>query len=126
MDELDLLLPEDSDYGFDPSDADMCSLSLLDVREQSGFKYPAMLLSNVLFTDCLRVLQSVKRESFRCVDLWIELPGDGGFQQVGSIQLDSDVLLLLGKLQIKVTMYYDENTVQMLDLTDPESIAQFI
>lgn len=116
----------DQSFDFSPTDSDVFELSVPDLREQPGIIYPAVLLSNVLFVDCLRVLQSVKRSSYREFPLWVEVPDDGGFSNVGTIQLDSEILLLLRHLRISVTLYLGEDDVEVLDLNNPEVLEKFI
>lgn len=125
MDLENIPLTEQS-FDFSPTDSDVFDLNVPDLREQPGITYPAVLLSNVLFVDCLRVLQSIKRKSYRDFPLWVEVPDDGGFSNVGAIQLDSEVLLLLRHLRINVTLYLSEDDVEVLDLNDPETIEKFI
>lgn len=127
MSELEeVALSGEEEFGFDPTQVDTFDLGIADVREQEGFTYPAILLSRVLFTDCLKVLQSRKRSSYREMDTWIELPGDEGFQKIGTLQMDSDTLLVLRLLRIGVTMYYSEGELETLDLDDPEVLERFV
>ena len=113
-------------FDFSPDNPDTFELDVLDFREQPGLEYPAVLLSNVLFTDCLKVLQAVKRESYREFPLWIEMPDGDGFSNVGTLQIDSDTLLLLRHLRIGVTIYFDSDTVESLDLDDPEVLERYV
>lgn len=117
---------EAEDFSFDPSDSDSFSLDVPDFREQEGLVYPALLLSNVLFMDCLTVLSKIKRHSFREVDTWVELEDGAGYQHIGSIQLDSTVLLTLRFLHIRVTAYYSSENIDVLDLENPAVLEQFI
>lgn len=121
--EVDLL---EESYDYNPLDADMLRLDVPDLREQEGFTFPAILLSRVLFQDCLKVLQSCKRSSYREMDVWVELPAELGFNKIGSIQVDSDVLLLLRHLGIQATMYYAEDQMEVLNLDDPEVLERFV
>lgn len=114
------------DFSFDPGNSDSFSLDMPDFREQEGLEYPALLLSNVLFMDCLTVLSKIKRPSFREVDTWVELEDGAGYQHIGSIQLDSTVLLTLRFLHIRATAYYSSESIQVLDLEDPTVLEQFI
>lgn len=114
------------DFSFDPGNSDSFSLDMPDFREQKGLEYPALLLSNVLFMDCLTVLSKIKRPSFREVDTWVELEDGAGYQHIGSIQLDSTVLLTLRFLHIRATAYYSSESIQVLDLEDPTVLEQFI
>lgn len=123
LDEIDLV---DESYVCSPLDADVLALDVLDLREQEGFTFPAILLSRVLFQDCLKVLQSCKRSSYREMDVWVELPAESGFNKIGSIQVDSDVLLLLRHLGIQATMYYTEDRMEVLNLDDPEVLEKFV
>lgn len=123
--EEEVVLGEES-FGFSPTDADTFELDVMDLREQPGITYPAVLLSNVLFTDCLKVLQAVKKPSYREFPVWVELPSDGGFSNIGTLQIDSDVLLLLRHLRISVAIYFDAERVEVLDLDDPAVLEKFI
>lgn len=56
-------------------DLDVTGLLLdsVDVTTLQGFQYPAMVLTGVAFKDTLRVLKTRFRESFRSVDVWLDL-----------------------------------------------------
>lgn len=114
------------DFSFSPSDADGLDLEFIDFREQEGLEYPAILLSNVLFMDCLHVLKKMKRESYREFSTWVAIPGEQSFQNIGTIQLDSTVLLAMRYLHIGVTAYYSAENVEVLDLDNPEVLERFI
>lgn len=125
----DLLVLEDEgseNFKFDPTNADLFDLGAPDLRDQEGLVYPAILLSNVLFMDCLNVLKTLKRPSYREVDTWVELNGGQEFQHIGSIQLDSQILLALRYLHVGVTAYYSHEELEVLDLNNPTVIEQFI
>ena len=127
MDEFEgIALSGEEDLGFSPNSLDSFDLDLADLTAQDGFTYPALLLHGVLFMDCLRVLQAQKRKSFREVDTWVELPESGEFQNIGTLQLDSDMLLVLRQLRIGATIYWEEGTTETIDLSDPERIENFI
>ena len=113
-------------FGFNPSDVDSFDLGVNDLRDQKDIEYPAILLSGILFSDCIRLLQSKKRPSYREMDVWIEMPDDGGFQKIGTLQIDSDILLLLHTLHIRATLYLSKDDVETLDLSDPDTIERFI
>ena len=121
-----ILLDGVDDFDFSPEEADFFDLDVKDLREQEGIQYPAVLLSGILFTDCLKVLQSQKQTSYREVDTWVELPDDAGFSHIGSLQLDSDTLLVLRYLRIGVTVYYDAETIEALNLQDPNVLLKFL
>ena len=125
-DTLKLAAPEVVDYDFDPGDVDILDLDVLDFRDTEGLVYPAILLSGVLFSDCLKVLNSKKRKSYREVDTWVELPDAEGFTHIGTIQLDSEILLLLRHLGIIATLYISSEEIQVLDLHDPEVLERFL
>lgn len=118
-------LPE---LGFDtsPLSLDDVSLGFQDFRDEPGVTYPALLLSNVHFLDALKVLKQAKRDSYRSVSVWAELPNGEGFSDMGTIQLDSTVLLLLRHLHIGAVVYYSREEIEALDLNDPAVLERFI
>lgn len=123
--EFSLSIAGDEDYSFDPTSADSFDLGIADLRDEAGLQYPALLLSGVAFMDCLRVLDAKKQESYREVDVWVEIP-NGGFRNIGSLQLDSDMLLLLRFLRINAVMYYDHENIEPLDLNDCSVLEKFV
>lgn len=123
--EEEVVLAEES-FTFDPTDADVLELDVADLREQPDITYPAVLLSGVLFTDCLKVLKYFKRKSYREFPTWLELPDGGGFTCIGTMQLDSQVLQLLRHLRIGVTIYFSTENIETLDLNDPAVIEKYI
>lgn len=101
-------------------------MSVVDVRDEPGFKYPAMLISGIRFNDTLRILQAVRKESYRLFDVWLDL-GDGSPPtRQGTLQADSQVLLTMRYLGLTVTLYLTEDSVQTLDLRDPSVIENYI
>lgn len=122
----DLILPSDETFTFDPSDADALSLDIRDFREEEGLEYPALLLSNVLFMDALKVLQASKRESYRTIDVWLDLEEEGSFHKIGSVQADSELLVTLRYLQIAATMYYSHDNFEALDLNSSDLLEKFV
>ena len=121
-----VLAGQDDNFDFDPTLIDSFDLGVADFRDQDCLQYPAVLLSRVLFTDCLRVLKSRKRTSYREMDAWVEMPDDGGYHKVGTIQLDSDMLLTLRYLRIGVTLYLDSENIRVLDLENPDVLQEFL
>lgn len=117
---------EEEDFGFDPSDADSFDLDIQDFRDQPGVEYPAMLLSRVVWRDCLLVLTSQKKQSYRMISVWFEGENGEGYEAIGEIQLTSDILLVLRHLRIGVTIYWDQDNMEVLNLEDPEVIERFI
>ena len=57
--------------------------------------------------------------------MWVEIP-NGGFRNIGSLQLDSDMLLLLRFLRINAVMYYDHENIEPLDLNDCSVLEKFV
>ncbi len=117
---------EVEDFSFNPNDADSFSLDTPGFREQEGLVYPALLLTNVMFMDCLHVLKQMKKPSFREFDTWVELNSGQGYQHIGSIQWTSDVALALRYLHVGVTVYYDSEQLEVVDLNDPETLMRLI
>lgn len=116
----------DTSFDFDSSDSDILGLDVKDLRDQPGITYPAVLLTGIQFVDSLRVLQASKKPSYRDVDVWVELAGEGEFQHIGTIQLTSDILLLLRYLRIGLTIYYSADRLENVDLRDASVIERFI
>lgn len=119
-------LEQEEVFSFDPTDTDVLDLGIRDLRDEEGLEYPALLLSNVLFVDALKVLQASKRESYRAVDVWLELPEGDGFQKIGSMQADSELMVALRHLKIAATLYYSAEDFEALDLNDPAVLEKFI
>lgn len=126
MDNEHILLGPEEEFSFDPTDTDVLDLGIKDFRDEEGLEYPALLLSNVLFVDAFKVLQANKRESYRSVDVWLEMPEGDGYQKVGSMQADSELLLALRHLKIAATIYYSKENFEALDLNDPEVLERFV
>lgn len=122
----ELLTVAEEDYSFDPSEIDSFELGMSDFREQEGVTYPALLLSNVLFADSLRLLQTLKKRSYREVPVWVEFEDGQSYQNIGTLQLDSDLLLVLRHLRISATVYYDAENWEALQLDSPEVLEKFI
>lgn len=127
MDEDNITLTGDSDldFSFSPDDADVFSIDLPELTEQDGVTYPAVLLTNVLFMDALKVLKLQKKNSYREMEVWITL-ADNTFQHIGSMQIDSDTLIILKHLRIGITLYYDAENSETLDLSDPATLERFV
>lgn len=105
---------------------DLSSFDIIDVREQEGFEYPAMLISGVNFKDSLRVLQSIKRESYRSYDVWVDL-GDGTPPvKQGTLPMDLPTLLAMRYLGLNVTLYGSEEAIVSLNLKDVDTLVNFI
>lgn len=119
-------LISDDDLGFSSTDVDSFDVDVADFRDQEGLTYPAMLLTRVLFMDSLLVLKSQKRSSYREIPVWLELDGGEGYQEMGTLQLTSDILLLLRHLHIGVTMYWSYDIVETLDLSNPAVLEKYI
>lgn len=101
-------------------------LDIVDVQEQPDFHYPAMLISGIKFNDALRVLKSVRQESYRLFDVWIDL-GDGNPPiKQGTLPANSATFLAMRYLGLNVTLYLKEGEVQTLDLKDLSVIEAFV
>lgn len=122
----ELLEVSEESFDFDPNLPDSFVIEIADLRDREDVEYPALLLSNVLFMDCLRVLKANNRKSYRSVDTWVELSDNNEFQHIGELPLSSDTLLALRHLRIRATLYVDAETVEVLDLESPEVIEKFI
>lgn len=101
-------------------------LDIIDVQDQPGFEYPAMLISGIQFNDVLRILKAVDRKSYRSFDVWIDLGEGIAPVKQGTLPMDSRVLLTAKYLGLNITLYLDVNNVQTLDLNNPEVIACYI
>ena len=115
---------EPSDFSAESFDLALGVDDSLDLSKQSGFQFPAILLSNVRFINSLEVLQSVKKASTREVDVWVDTPD--GFDMIGQIQLTLPVLRVMKYLGFEVTAYYSEDFIKPINLNDPEVLMQYI
>lgn len=101
-------------------------LVFYDVTEQEGFTYPAMLISGIKFNDVLRVLQSVRKESYRLFDVWLDL-GDGSPPvKQGTLPADSDTFLAMRYLGLNVTLYLEKDAVRVMHLESISELEDFI
>lgn len=100
------------------------SLDAPKLEDSPNFAYPALLLCNVGFQDVLRVLKAYRKESYRAVDVWVSI--DDTYSCSGTMQLTSDVLLLLKRLCVKVIAYWDAEHTEVLDLGDSRTLEKFI
>ena len=125
--DLDIMSEEllEEDFGFDPTDSDL-DLGIRDLSDEEGVEYPALLLSNILFTDVLKVLKELKRDSYRTVDVWLELQDSGDFVQFTPLPLDSRLLIVLRHLKVQATAYWSPQDIEVLDLKDPCVIEKFL
>lgn len=106
--------------------ADLDLYSGVDIRTVEGFEYPAMLITGVKFKDSLRVLQSVRKESYRLLDVWIDLEDGSEPVKQGSLPADIHTFLAMRYLGLMVTLYLGENDIMALNLRDPKVLEQFI
>lgn len=101
-------------------------LGLTDVTTLPDFKYPAMVLTSVVFKDTLRVLQTRFRESYRSVDVWLDLEDGSEPSQIGTLPLELETLLTMRYLGISVTLYLGPDNVESVDLSNPSALEDFI
>lgn len=101
-------------------------LNTPDVRDQPGFQYPAMLISGIRFKDTLRVLQSVRRESWRLMDVWVDLEDSNPPVKQGTLQADLKSFLTMRYLGLNVTLYASEDNITTLNLQDPSVLMNLI
>ena len=125
MDELFDIDQISDDFGID-LDADEFGLTIIDIREQEGFQYPAMLISGMKFNDTMRVLQSIYRKSERAFDVWIDLEDGNPPVKRGMLPADSRTFLTMRYLGLDVTLYLNEDYIEKLNLKDPNVIERFI
>lgn len=97
-----------------------------DVRDQPGFEYPAMLITGVHFNDTLRVLQSIRRESYRLFDVWVDLENGQPPVKQGNLPADISTFLSMRYLGLTVTLYLGEDEIQVLNLHDISVLEKFI
>lgn len=116
---------DNDDLGIDLT-AGMDDIEFVDVRDQPEFEYPAMLISGLKFNDALRVLQSVRMQSYRLFDVWVDLEDGTPPVKQGSLPANSTTLLAMRYLCLRVTLYLNEDSVETLDLRDAEVIENFI
>lgn len=116
---------DNDDLEIDFSDSFELS-EISDIRELEGFAYPSMLISGVKFNDTLRILRELRTNSYRLFDVWIDL-GDGELPiKQGTLPANSEILLAMRYLGLRVTLYLDENNIESLDLNKSKDIEKFI
>lgn len=116
---------DNEDLEIDFSDSFELS-EISDIRELEGFAYPSMLISGVKFNDTLRILRELRTNSYRLFDVWIDL-GDGELPiKQGTLPANSEILLAMRYLGLRVTLYLDENNIESLDLNKSKDIEKFI
>lgn len=127
MDGLDLfeLSQTSDDLNIDLSVTGI-DLGLVDVTTLPEFRYPAMVLTGVVFKDTLRVLKTRFRESYRSVDVWLDLEDGSEPSKIGTLPLELEVLLTMRYLGISVTLYLQPDNVESLDLSNPSVLEDFI
>lgn len=101
-------------------------LGLVDVTTLPEFKYPAMVLTSVVFKDTLRVLKTRYRESYRSVDVWLDLEDGSEPSMIGTLPLELETLLTMRYLGITVTLYLQPDSVESVDLSNPSVLEDFI
>lgn len=127
MSDIDLL---EIGQGNEELDIDLAagfdSFDIVDVRDDPNFQYPAMLISGLKFNDALRVLKSIRRESYRLFDVWVDLEDGNPPVKQGSLPADSNTFLTMRYLGLHVTLYLSEDQIQTLNLNDLSVIEDFI
>lgn len=103
----------------------MNPVPIIDLPQEKGFEYPAILLSGVEFDETIKAIKYAKSPSNRTFKTWLRL-SDGTNNFIGELNLTFDMLMLLRYLKIKVTLYLDADTVHEIDLENPEELEDFI
>lgn len=111
------------DIDFDISEL---SLNIVDVTTLPDFKYPAMLITGVLFQDTLKVLKTKARESYRSVDVWLDMEDGSSPENIGTLPMDMEVFLIMRYLNVRVTLYLSPDNVETLDLAQPDVLEKFM
>lgn len=123
--EFDDIAQTNEDIPVDGS-MDLSLAGIIDVREQEGFEYPAILISGVRFNDVIRILQTLYRESLSLMDVWLDLDDGKPPVKQGKIPADLQTFLVARYLGLSITLYPFEGVVHTLDLQDPYVLEQFI
>lgn len=128
FDELEDLLEivqrsEDMDIDLEATED---SIEIHDVRDQEGFTYPALLVTGILFSDALRVLKTVRYETWKLVDVWVDLNDGNPPVKQGTLPLDSNTLITMHYLGLSATLYGREDFIQPLNLSNPAEIEKYI
>ena len=124
MGESDLLCIVNID-DVQPDFATMELDGVTDITTLPDFQYPAALLYDVKFSDTMRVLNSIRRESYRMFDIWLYLEDDDTPVKVGTLQMDIETLAALKYLGLKLELYL-EGRRKMIDLDDIQTLETFI
>lgn len=107
-------------------DISQLSLNVVDVTTLPDFKYPAMLLTGVLFQDTLKVLQTKAKKSYRSVDVWLDMEDGSSPENIGALPMDMEVFLIMRYLNVRVTLYLSPDSVETLDLTQTDVLEKFM
>ncbi len=109
-------------------DYDITGLALgsVDVTEMEGFQYPAMVLTGVVFQDTLKVLQTRAHESYRAFDVWLDMEDGNSPVKIGTLPMELETLLVMRYLGVRVTLYLSSDSVRPLDLSDTETLEEFM
>ena len=96
-----------------------------DITTLPDFQYPAALLYGVKFSDTMRVLNSIRRDSYRMFDVWVDLEDGNTPVKVGTLQMDIETLAALKYLGLKLELYL-EGRRKVVDLNDIQTLEAFI
>lgn len=102
------------------------SLGLSDITTLPDFQYPAMLLTGVVFQDTLKVLKTRARESYRSIDVWLDMEDGNSPVKVGTLPLEMETLLVMRYLGVRVTAYLSPDVVEDLDLSDADVLEKYM
>lgn len=109
-------------------DFDIGSLELegVNITALPDFKYPAIVIAGVAFQDTIKVINTRSRESFRSVDVWLDMEDGSSPSRIGTLPLELETLLVMRYLGVRVTAYLSSEKVELLDLSDTDVLEKYM
>lgn len=97
-----------------------------DITSNPDFKYPAIVISDVVFQDVIKVLNTRCRKSYRAFDVWLDGVEGGSPVLMGTLPLELETLLVMRYLGVRVTAYFSSDRVELLDLSDTDVLEKYM
>ena len=115
---------QDLDIEYDIGDLEPKEIS---VTQVPGFQYPAMEISGVAYNDTIKVLQTCSRNSYRSIDVWLNMNDGSTPIKLDPLPLEMETLLMMRFLGVSVTLYLSpDEDVQPFDFSDVSELEKYI